>query len=48
MGGDDHNVANNFHSDFDNNFQLTAEDEREREIFFERKCGNYFLINSII
>ena len=44
MGGDDHNIANNFHSEFDTNFQLRAEDEREREIFSERKCENYFLI----
>ena len=44
MGGDNHNIANNFHSEFDNNLQLTAEDEREREIFSERKCENYLLI----
>ena len=44
MGGDDHNIANNFHSEFDTNFQLRAEDEREREIFSERKCENYLLI----
>ena len=28
MGGDNHNIANNFHSEFDTNFQLRAEDEK--------------------
>ena len=47
MGGDNHNIANNFHSEFDTNFQLTAEDEKWREIFSEMKCVNYFLIITI-
>ena len=28
MGSDNHNIANNFHSEFDTNFQLRAEDEK--------------------